>query len=128
MPPGQASLKEVQMPLSSKLSPYFVPPLQLQSFVQGRGELEQSTKPRCRSVLVQLTSFTDEGEEVLGIMLWESQVQETDGFSGVFLTYSSSPAGESQSQGQWRKQLLSEHISHYGLNNSPFRRVLGSGV
>ena len=109
MPPGQASLKEVQLPLTPKLSPYFVPTCSY-SFAQGRGELEPSTKPRCKSVLVQLTSFTDEGEEGLGLMLWESQVQETDGFSGLFLTYSSSPAGESQSQGQLREQLLLEHM------------------
>ena len=61
-------------------------------------------------------------------MLWESEVQETDGFSGGFLTYSPSPAGESQSQGQWREQLLSEHISDYGLNYSPFRGVRGCRV
>ena len=72
--------------------------MQLQSFAQGRGELEQSTKPRCKSVPVQLTSFPAESEEGLGLILWESQVQETDGFSGVFLTYFSSPAGETQTR------------------------------
>ena len=61
-------------------------------------------------------------------MLWESQVQETNGFSGGFLTYSCSPAGESKSQGQWREQLLSEHIWDSVLSNSPFRGVRGGEV
>ena len=91
--------------------------------------MEQSSKSRSKSVPIELTSFPAKCEEEgLGLMLWESQVQETDGFSGGFLTYSPSPAGESQNQGQWKEQLLSEHISDYGLNNSPFRGVRGCRV
>ena len=91
--------------------------------------MEQSSKSRSKSVPIELTSFPAKCEEEgLGLMLWESQVQETDGFNGVFLTYSSSPVGESQSQGQWREQLLSEHMSDYGLNNSLFRGVRGCRV
>ena len=141
MPPGQASHKALKLPATPKQSPQFpnclescfsLHTLQLQTFAQsiaqGKGEMEQSSKSRSKSVPIELTSFPAACEEGLGLMLWESQVQETNSFSGGFLTYSCSPAGESQSQGQWREQLLSEHISHYGLNNSPFRRVLGSGV
>ena len=88
--------------------------MQLQSFAQsiaqGKGEMEQSSKSRSKSVPIELTSFPAECEEGLALMLWESQVQETNSFSGGFRTYSSSPAGESQSQGQWREQLLSEHM------------------